>query len=82
MSDPQQPGTPASQETRRVVVVDVQMKFSSMVVFMIKWAIAAIPALIVIGLLHLAGARAPTGRMGTGTGTASSGIGACPHFPL
>lgn len=34
-----------------VVVVDIQMKFWSMVVFMVKWAFAAIPALIIIALI-------------------------------
>jgi hypothetical protein len=32
----------------RVVVTDVQMPFWSMVTFMIKWAIAAIPAIIIL----------------------------------
>lgn len=31
-----------------VVVVDIEMTFSSMVVFMVKWAFAAIPAVIII----------------------------------
>lgn len=31
-----------------VVVLDVNMSFSSMVVFMIKWALAAIPALLIL----------------------------------
>ena len=33
------------------MVVDIQMKFWSMVVFMVKWAFAAIPALIIIGVI-------------------------------
>lgn len=33
-----------------VVVVDVQMPFMSMVTFMIKWAVAAIPAFIILAL--------------------------------
>jgi hypothetical protein len=33
---------------QRVTVTDVQMPFGSMVIFMIKWAFAAIPAIIVI----------------------------------
>lgn len=37
-----------------VVVIDIQMPFGSMVVFMIKWAIAAIPAAIVLGAILLA----------------------------
>jgi len=40
------------QDTRReVVVTDIRMPFSSMVAFMVKWAIAAIPAMIILGLL-------------------------------
>jgi hypothetical protein len=39
-------------DTRReVVVMDVKMPFASMVVFMVKWAIAAIPAMIILGVL-------------------------------
>lgn len=34
-----------------VVVVDVEMPFMSMVVFMIKWILAAIPALIILGIV-------------------------------
>jgi hypothetical protein len=32
----------------RVVISDINMRFGSMVVFMVKWAFAAIPALIII----------------------------------
>ena len=32
----------------RVVVVDVKIPFWSMVVLMVKWALAAIPALIIL----------------------------------
>ena len=38
----------------RVTIVDVQMPFGSMIVFILKWTIASIPALIVLGLLALA----------------------------
>jgi len=31
-----------------VVVIDVQMSFNSMVWFMVKWALASIPALIIL----------------------------------
>jgi hypothetical protein len=34
-----------------VVVTDIKMPFGSMVVFMVKWAIASIPALIILFLL-------------------------------
>ena len=35
-------------ERQEVVVVDVQMRFWSMVGFMVKWAFATIPALIIL----------------------------------
>lgn len=34
-----------------VVVVDIKMSFWSMVIFMVKWAIAAIPALLILALI-------------------------------
>lgn len=37
----------------RVSVVDVNMPFASMVGFMIKWAIAAIPAVIILSVIGL-----------------------------
>lgn len=39
------------ENRREIVVTDVKMPFLSMVVFMIKWAIASIPALIILSLL-------------------------------
>ncbi len=38
-------------EDQEVVVTDVRMQFSSMVVFMVKWVIASIPALIILAAL-------------------------------
>ena len=38
-------------EKHEVVVTDIRMSFGSMVVFMIKWAIAAIPAAIILFIL-------------------------------
>jgi uncharacterized membrane protein YvbJ len=38
-------------ERQEVVVVDVSMPFESMVVFMVKWAIASIPAFIILTVL-------------------------------
>jgi GYF domain 2 len=35
----------------RVVITDIRMRFSSMVIFMVKWAFAAIPAIIIIYLI-------------------------------
>ena len=37
-----------SREINEIVVTDIRMSFSSMVVFMVKWAIATIPALMIL----------------------------------
>jgi hypothetical protein len=37
----------------RVTVVDVKMPFGSMVLFMVKWAVASIPALTILLLLGI-----------------------------
>lgn len=37
-----------ADEKREVVVTDVRIPFWSMVVLMVKWAIAAVPALIIL----------------------------------
>lgn len=37
-----------SQNRAEVTVVDIKMPFWSMVTFMVKWAIAAIPAIIIL----------------------------------
>ena len=34
-----------------VTVIDIQMSFGSMVVFMVKWVLAAIPAMIILIVL-------------------------------
>lgn len=39
------------ENRREVVVTDIRMPFLSMVVFMIKWAVASIPAIIILSLL-------------------------------
>ena len=39
------------EKYQEVVVTNIKMPFMSMVVFMIKWAIAAIPAFIILSLL-------------------------------
>ena len=40
-----------NDDAREVVVVDVKIPFWSMVVLMVKWAIAAIPAVIILFVL-------------------------------
>jgi hypothetical protein len=37
--------------TQNVVVTDIQMPFMSMVIFMVKWVIAAIPAMLILTML-------------------------------
>lgn len=37
--------------THEVVVTDIRMPFFSMVIFMVKWAIAVIPAVIILAIL-------------------------------
>jgi hypothetical protein len=44
-------GRPATPVAATVVVTDIQMPFGSMVVFMVKWTLASIPALIILALL-------------------------------
>lgn len=38
-------------DAREVVVVDVKIPFWSMVVLLVKWAIAAIPAMVILVIL-------------------------------
>jgi len=40
-----------TETSAQVVVTDIRMPFWSMLVFMIKWAIAAIPAFIILAVL-------------------------------
>jgi hypothetical protein len=40
-----------NQQKIKVTVVDIKMPFSSMVLFMVKWAVASIPALTILLLL-------------------------------
>jgi len=40
-----------NENSNDVVVVDIKMPFMSMVVFMVKWAIASIPAIIILMVL-------------------------------
>ena len=50
MSDSAISSEPIVQELR-VIVTDVEMPFSAMVILLIKWTLAAIPALLVLGAL-------------------------------
>ena len=40
-------------EERKVVVADFNMPFTSMVSFMIKWVLAAIPAILILSIFLL-----------------------------
>ena len=37
-----------SDKPVRVIVTDIHMSFGSMVIFIVKWAIAAIPAMVIL----------------------------------
>ena len=39
--------------TNSVYIKDINMSFSSMVIFMVKWAIASIPALIILFMIGM-----------------------------
>jgi len=39
------------EEARCVVVTDIRMPFLSMVVFMVKWVVASIPAFIILSII-------------------------------
>jgi len=54
-------------DKQEVVVVDIKMPFSSMVVFMVKWVIASIPAILILVVLF-GFASALLGGMFTGFG--------------
>ncbi len=51
-------------DAQGVIVTDIQMPFGSMVVFMVKWVIASIPALIIVAALGFAVMMA-FGRLGS-----------------
>jgi hypothetical protein len=41
-------------QIQRVIVTDINMSFSSMIEFMVKWAIASIPAIIILSIIIFA----------------------------
>ena len=41
------------KQEQGVTIKDFDMPFSSMVIFMVKWAIASIPAIIIIWILFM-----------------------------
>jgi hypothetical protein len=48
---PHPPAAHAVPFSQPVVVTDVRMKFFSMMLFMIKWALASIPAVIILSAI-------------------------------
>lgn len=50
-ADPVEQATRGLSGVQPVVVVDVQMRFMSMVRFMVMWAFASIPAALIVGLI-------------------------------
>ena len=42
-----------SLEDNRIVITDIDMPFGSMVRFMIRWALAAVPAAIILAGVYL-----------------------------
>lgn len=55
---------PPSMRITKVSVVDINMPFRSMVVFMVKWALASVPALIILVMIAFA-VVSPIGLIGT-----------------
>ena len=49
-----------------VIIKDIQMPFLSMVTFMVKWAFAAIPAIIIIALILAVLSAVLSGFLGLG----------------
>ena len=46
-------GIMKNEERQEVIVKDIKMSFDSMVIFMVKWALASIPALIILVLIGI-----------------------------
>lgn len=47
------PVQPSDKPTEKVTVEDIDMAFFSMVAFMVKWALASIPALFLLYMLYM-----------------------------
>jgi len=41
----------SDEEPKKVIVVDLEMPFFSIVVLMVKWALASIPAIIILTVI-------------------------------
>jgi len=53
-----------ADEHNKVVVTDIRIQFRSMVVLMVKWAVATIPALIILSVIGSILFRILTGLTG------------------
>ncbi len=53
-----------NNETNQVTIVDIKMPFLSMVVFMVKAAIASIPAFIILAIIGMIFMTVLSGMMG------------------
>lgn len=62
----------ASGKPQQVVITDIRMNFISMVIFMVKWAFAAIPAMIIIFLIVGAMSAVLTGVVAGFVGSSKS----------
>jgi len=58
-----------SHNSNEVVITDIRMSFRSMIVFMVKWVIASIPAFIILFLIGVALAGLLLVLLGLGTET-------------
>ncbi len=54
--------------TNEVIIKDFNMPFGSMIVFMVKWAIAAIPAMIILAVIWTVGSVLISGILSGLTG--------------
>lgn len=54
-------GSPSHHAPDEVRIKDITMPFGSMIVFMVKWAIAAIPAMIILVVIYAVGAALVSG---------------------
>ncbi len=53
-----------ADEYSKIVVTDIKIPFSSMVILMVKWAVATIPALIILSVIGSILFGITTGLMG------------------
>lgn len=73
----------AGDQSQQVVITDIRMNFISMVIFMVKWAFAAIPAMIIIflivGMMGALFTGVVAGFMGSGSSSPKSSVTPSSH---